>query len=170
MEINLNTSNANSRVDALNIIIKKMTKSSLYCPVAYKNDGSGCSCCLSEYFYIICKINNEYKIFWYNGYIIHKNDCHVIRCSCYNNFIWTNINPVELNFVEFVDELCYSDKKYEICNNIDRLFEYFTSIDNNLWQNEFENYYYQQKENEEIYLYNENNNDEIMKNYDYYFN
>ena len=52
----LNTSNAKTRDEALNIIITQMNNSSLYKPIAYKLDESGCSCCRSEYFNLICKI------------------------------------------------------------------------------------------------------------------
>jgi hypothetical protein len=151
----LNTSNAKTRDQAVNIIIKQMIDSLLYIPLAYKLDGSGCSCCRSEYFYLICKVCNEYKILFYDGYIKHSNDCALIRCSCYQSFTWKNINPKEENYENFASEL-----------------ETFTSIKDNTWYDDFYYFVEQQEENNAIYKYNENENenaDIYEKNYAFYF-
>jgi hypothetical protein len=148
----LNTSYAKSRDQALNIIIKQMTNSLQYNPVAYRLDESECSCCRSEYFDLICKVENEYKILCYDGYIKHSNDCAIIRCSCYQPFIWKNINPKEKNY-----------------ENLDlSSFETFTSIKDNKWYDDFKYFFEQQQENNAIYKYNEDNNI-YQKNYAFYF-
>ena len=148
----LNTSNAKTRDQALHIIIKQMTGSLLYQPVAYRLDESECSCCRSEYFELLCKVENEYKMLCYDGYLKHSNDCAMIRCSCYQPFIWKNINPKE--------------KKYE---DIDvSSVETFTSIHENEWVDDFKYFVEQQQENKAIYKYNE---EETIyeKNYAFYF-
>jgi hypothetical protein len=147
-----NTSNAKTRDQALDIIIKQMTNASLYIPLAYKLEESGCSCCRSESFDLICKVGNEYKILGYDGYIKHKNDCERIRCSCDEPFTWKNIHPKEQKYQEFMD-----------------ISETFTSIKDNTWYEEFNDYVEQQKENENIYQYNEEEETECLKNYDFYF-
>jgi hypothetical protein len=148
----LNTSNAKTRDQALNIIIKQMTNS-LYIPLAYKFEESGCSCCRSEYFDLICKVGNEYKILCYDGYIKHKNDCARIRCSCDEPFRWNNINPKEQKYEDFVS-----------------VSETFTSINDNTWYNDFKFFFEQQQENENIYKYNEVEETDIpKKNYAFYF-
>lgn len=152
----LNTSNAKTRDDALNIIIKQMTNSLLYYPIAYKFGESGCSCCRSEYFDLICKIENEYKILFYDGYIKHTNSCALVRCSCEEPFIWKNITPKEQN--------------YEYYKNI---LETFTSIKENTWYDDFKYFFEQKQENKEIYKYNEDDAEETNiseKNYSFYFN
>jgi hypothetical protein len=146
-----NTSNAKTRDQALDIIIKQMTNASLYIPLAYKLEESGCSCCRSESFDLICKVGNDYKILGYDGYIKHKHDCARIRCSCYEPFTWKNIHPKEQKYQEFMD-----------------ISETFTSIKDNTWYEEFNDYVEQQKENENIYQYNEEETD-YLKNYDFYF-
>ena len=152
----LNTSNSKTREQALNVIIKQMTDSLLYIPLAYRLDESGCSCCRSEYFDLICKVRNEYKILCYDGYIKHSNDCAGTRCSCYQPFTWKNINP--------------KDKKYE---NLDlSSFETFTSVNNDTWYDDFKYFFEQQEENNAIYKYNEDENEDTNiyeKNYAFYF-
>ena len=155
----LNTSNAKTRGQALNIIIKQMTNSLLYRPVAYRLDGSGCSCCLSEYFQLICKVRNEYKILYYDGYIKHAKNCALIRCSCNEPFMWNNINPKEQNYETFVS-----------------IAETFTSIDDETWYDDFKYFVEQQQENKNICKYNEDKdedeyekNDITKKNYAFYF-
>jgi hypothetical protein len=161
----LNTSNAKTRDQALNIIIKQMTNSLLYIPLAYKLDGSGCSCCFSEYFYLICKVKNEYKILFYDSYIKHSKNCAIIRCTCNEPFIWNNINPEE--------------RKYEDFSSIN---ETFTSINDDSWYNDFTYFIEQQQENKNIYEYNEDEDDAsdkyeyeyiktdiTKKNYSFYF-
>lgn len=148
----LNTSKANTCIKALNIIIKNMNNSSLYVPLAYQLCESGCSCCRAEYFYLICKIVNEYKIYCYNGIIKHTNICAIIRCSCNEPFTWKNINPVEKDF----------------CNiNI----EHFVSINDDTWRNDFKMFCDLQQENNDIKIYNDDNDDEdiSLKNYSFYF-
>ena len=49
----LNTQNSKTRDHALHTIIDNMNKTSSYVPFAYNLDGSNCSCCLSEYFYLV---------------------------------------------------------------------------------------------------------------------
>ena len=151
----LNTSNAKTRDEALNIIITQMNNSSLYKPIAYKLDESGCSCCRSEYFNLICKIWDEYKIFSYDGYIKHANTCALIRCSCDQPFIWKNINPIEQKYENFVS-----------------IEETFTSIKNDKWYDDLKYFFEQQKENKAIYKYNEDEDEETNlseKNYSFYF-
>lgn len=148
----LNTENSKTRDDALNKIIQKMNKSLIYKPIAYKYEGSGCSCCLSEYFYLICKIKDKYKIFCYNGYINHTKECAIIRCTCDNPFIWKNIIPKEENIVE-ICEIYFTSKS--------------TSIQDDNWIYEFKEYVIQEKENDAVFKYNENEDDK--KNYLYYF-
>lgn len=156
----LNTSNSKSRDDALNKIINNMNKSTNYVPIAYKYDGSGCSCCLSEYFYLVCKINNEYKIFKYNGYIIHSKDCAIIRCSCNNPFKWKTINPTE----EKIND-------YELENFLENVI---AIKNNNILINEYKLFIDQQTENKNICKYNDDSDynedfDNKLKNYSYYF-
>jgi hypothetical protein len=150
----LNTSNAKTRDQALNIIIKQMTNSLLYIPLAYKLEKSGCSCCRSEYFDLICKVRNEYKILCYDGYIKHTNDCALIRCSCNEPFMWNNINPKEQKYENFVS-----------------ISETFTSIKDNTWYDDFKYFFKQQQENKNIYKYNEEDEDTDIskKNYAFYF-
>lgn len=148
----LNTSNAKTREEALNIIIKQ-TNNSLYKPIAYKLDESGCSCCRSEYFDLICKIGDEYKIFSYNGYIKHLNSCAIIRCSCDEPFIWKNINPKEQCYENFVS-----------------ISETFTSIKDNTWYDDYKYFFEQQEENKAICKYNEEEETNLSeKNYAFYF-
>jgi hypothetical protein len=152
----LNTSNSKTREQALNVIIKQMTDSLLYIPLAYRLDESGCSCCRSEYFDLICKVGNEYKILCYHGYIKHSNDCAIVRCSCYQPFTWKNINPKQ--------------QKYE---DLDlSSFETFTSVNNDTWYYDFKYFFEQQQENNAIYKYNEDENKDTNiyeKNYAFYF-
>jgi len=147
-----NTSNAKNRDQALDTILKQMTNSIIYIPLAYKLDESGCSCCRSESFDIICKVGDEYKILGYDGYIKHKHDCERIRCSCDEPFTWKNIHPKEQKYQEFVN-----------------ISETFTSIKDNTWYEEFTYFFQQQQENENIYHYNEEEETECLKNYDFYF-
>ena len=154
----LNTGDSRSRADALDKIIKNMNNSSLYKPLGYKLDGSGCSCCLSEYFYLVCKVQNDYKIFVYDGYIRHTSTCAYIRCTCGEPFIWKNINPQEKNFGE---------------SELEYFLGIVISIGDCAWKDDFELYLKQQKENEDIRKYNEDNDDNTyipLKNYFYYFN
>jgi hypothetical protein len=154
----LNTGDSRSRADALDKIIKNMNNSSLYKPLGYKLDGSGCSCCLSEYFYLVCKVQNDYKIFVYDGYIRHTSTCAYIRCTCREPFIWKNINPQEKNFKE---------------SELEYFLGIVISIGDYAWKDDFELYLKQQKENEDIRKYNEDNDDNTdipLKNYFYYFN
>lgn len=156
--MDVNTGNSSTRDEALNNIINKMNRSSSYSPLAYKLDGSGCSCCLSEYFYLLCKINYEYKLFCYYGYINYKTTCAIIRCTCEEPFIWINIKPVEHIITD-------SELKY--------FLSVLSSIDNDDWIVDWQDFLTQQKENNEIYKYNESDadsddNDE-NKNYSYYF-
>jgi hypothetical protein len=148
----LNTANAKTRDQALDIITKQMTNSTLYIPLAYKLDESGCSCCRSESFDLICKVGDEYKILGYDGYIKHKNDCARIRCSCDAPFTWKNINPKEQKY----------DGSFDIAVT-------FTSIKDNTWFEECNHYFEQQQENTNIYKYNEDDEIEYLKNYDFYF-
>jgi hypothetical protein len=149
----LNTSNAKTRDQALNIIIKQMTNSLLYIPLAYKLEESGCSCCRSEYFDLICKVRNEYKILCYDGYIKHTNDCARIRCSCDKPFMWNNINSKEQKYEDFVS-----------------ISETFTSIKDDTWYDDFKYFFEQQQENNNIYKYNEDEETDIpKKNYAFYF-
>lgn len=154
----LNTCNSKSRAEALDKIINNMNKSLLYKPLGYKLDGSGCSCCLSEYFYLVCKVQNDYKIFIYDGYINHTNKCAGIRCTCGEPFIWKNINPREKNFRE---------------SELEYFLEIVISIGDDSWKDDYKLYLEQQKEYEDIRKYNEDddkNNDKLLKNYSYYFN
>ena len=149
----LNTSNAKNRDQAFNIIIKQMTNSLLYVPLAYKLEESGCSCCRSESFDLICKVGNEYKILSYDGYIKHTNDCARIRCSCDAPFRWNHINPKEQKYEDFVS-----------------ISETFTSIKDDTWYDDFKYFFEQQQENNNIYEYNENEETDISKkNYAFYF-
>jgi hypothetical protein len=148
----LNTSNAKTRDQALNIILKQMTNS-LYIPLAYKLEESGCSCCRSECFDLICKVGNEYKFLCYDGYIKHTNDCELIRCSCDAPFKWNNINPTEQTYDHF-----------------DSISETFTSINDNTWYDDFKFFFEQQQENHNIYEYNEKDETDVAKkNYAFYF-
>jgi hypothetical protein len=147
-----NTSNAKTRDQALNIIIKQMTNSLQYIPLAYKLEESGCSCCRSEYFDLICKVGNEYKILCYDGYIKHANDCALIRCSCDAPFRWNNINPKEQTYENFIS-----------------ISETFTSIKDNTWYEDFKTFFEQQQENKNIYEYNEQEEIDLSKNYAFYF-
>ena len=132
-----------------------MTDSLLYYPLAYRLDESGCSCCRSEYFDLICKVENEYKILSYNGYIKHSNDCAIVRCSCYQPFTWKNINPKQQKYEDF--DLS--------------IFETFTSVKDDTWYNDFKYFFEQQEENKAIYIYNEYEDTNIYeKNYAFYFN
>ena len=148
------TSNAKTREEALNIVINKMKNSIDHTPIAFYFDGSGCSCCLSEYFYLIYKNNNNYKMNVYNGYIKHTKTCPIIRCSCNEPFIWKKIQPEEEN-IDYTNSNFYKN---------------FIGIDNNLWYRDYENYQEQQQENK---LINEYNNEEedtfLVKNYTFYF-
>ena len=149
----LNTSNARNRDEALNTIIKNMNKSMLYKPVAYMLDQSGCSCCRSEYFYLICKIKNEYKVLCYNGHVKHTNNCAITRCLCDESFIWKNIKPTE-----------------EKCKDFKSILESFVSINDDIWKDDYINFLEQQQENKDIYEYNEDNEDDkLNKNHDFYF-
>ena len=148
----LNTSDAKTRDQALNIIIKQMSHSSMYIPLAYKLDGSRCSCCRSEYFDLICKVGEEYKILCYEGYIKHANDCFLIRCSCNKPFIWKNINPKEENYENDVS-----------------IYETYTPIKDNTWYDDFKYFFEQQQENNNILKYNEEDDDITEKNYAFYF-
>jgi hypothetical protein len=150
--IKLNTGNAKTRNEALNIITNNMNNTLCH-PLAYMFDQSGCSCCRSEYFYLICKIKNEYKIFCYNGYINHTKDCAIMRCSCNEQFSWKNIDPIEINY-----------------DNDNFNFNTFTSIKDNTWYDDCFSFFEQQKENNNIFFYNENDNCDILhKNYKFYF-
>ncbi len=148
----LHTSNAKTRDQAFDIIIKQMTNSILYIPLAYKLEESECSCCRSESFDLICKVGNEYKILCYDGYIKHKNDCARIRCSCDEPFTWKNIYPKEQKYEDFFD-----------------ISETFTSIKENTWYDDFKYFFEQQQENENIYKYNEDEEMDDLKNYGFYF-
>lgn len=154
----LNTGNSRSRSEALDKIITNMNISSLYKPLGYNLDGSGCSCCLSEYFYLVCKVQNDYKIFVYHGYINHTSRCAGIRCTCRESFIWKDINPQEKNFME---------------SELEYFLRIVISIGDDAWKDDFELYLKQQKEYEDIRKYNEDNDDNTdipLKNYSYYFN
>lgn len=154
----LNTSNAKTRDQALNIIITKMYNTPKYNPVAYRLHGSGCSCCLSENFDIICKVEHEFKFLCYEGYIKHSKDCALIRCSCNNPFIWKNINPKEKNYENFIS-----------------ILDTFIPIKDNTFHNDLQYFFEQKEENKLIYNYNEtnenNSDDEYIskKNYKFYF-
>jgi hypothetical protein len=154
----INTSDAKTREEALHIIINKMNKA--FCiPIAYKLDQSGCSCCLSEYFYLICMMKNEYKIFSYNGYIKHKKTCAIIRCSCNEPFVWKNINPIE--------------EKLENFKNLEYFESFISIIKNDTWVYDLKIFIEQQQENKSIYEYNEDkeeDNYENLKNHKFYFN
>jgi hypothetical protein len=149
----LNTLNAKTRDQALHIIINQMTESLIYIPLAYKLEESRCSCCRSEYFNLICKVNNEYKILRYNGYIKHKLDCALIRCSCNEPFTWSNINPKE-----------------EPNENLVFLFKSYTSIIDNGWYDDYTYFVEQQQENMNICKYNEEIETDVSeKNWAFYF-
>lgn len=157
----MNTEDSKTRDDALNKIIEKMNSSLFYEPIAYILEQSGCSCCLSESFYLLCKIKEDYKLFQYDAYINHTNKCAMIRCTCGSPFIWKNIEPKEINFVKYPEE-------YFISNSI--------AIQNNNWIDEYQQYIIQKKENDEITKYNENISEDYendtnknLKNYYYYF-
>lgn len=159
MQSILNTGNSKSREEALNKIINNMHKS-LFCePLGYKFGGSGCSCCLSEYFYLICKIGSDYKIFMYDGYIEHTNKCAGVRCTCEESFKWKNVNPVEEDMSQNQSEIEY-------------LLETMVSIKDETWKDDYKLFLEQQKENENIQKYNDNDDcdEKSLKNYSYYFN
>ena len=153
----LNTFDSTNRNDALNKIINNMTNSSEYKPLAYMLDQSNCSCCRSEYFYLVCKNDkNEIKILGYYGLIKHNNNCSIIRCTCDEPFAWKNINPIEKHFLD--------------CE-LPHLFDNFIGINDESWIDDYYLYQEQKKENEEIYYYNENEeNDKFQeKNSRFYF-
>jgi len=156
-----NTLDSKTREEALQKIINNMNESLYYKPLAYMLEQSNCSCCRSEYFYLIYKnMDNEVKTLCYSANIFHANTCAIIRCTCNKPFTWKNINPIEKYFTE--RELTY-------------VFDYFTGLDES-WVEDYCFYEKQKKENEEIYKYNEDadENDEtnnfIKKNYLFYFN
>jgi hypothetical protein len=64
----LNTSNAKTRDEAFHLIIEKMSHSMQYIRLAYKFEHSYCSCCSYEYFHILCKVLNNYRILSYDAY------------------------------------------------------------------------------------------------------
>jgi hypothetical protein len=154
----LNTGNSFSREEALNRIIKNMDDTLLYIPLAYKFEQSGCSCCLSEDFYLVYKINLDIKCVIYRGYINHTNKCAGIRCTCGEPFIWKNIIPEETILEK--DTL-----------------KHFTFIKEDSWMYDWEEYIIEQQklqeENEKIYKYNEEDEEDEentnLKNYSYYF-
>ena len=153
----LNTQNSKTRDHALNTIIDNMNKTSSYVPFAYNLDGSNCSCCLSEYFYLVCKINSDYKILMYDGYINHTSNCAGIRCTCGEPFIWKNINPSIITFTE---------------SELEYFLETTMSIRDDEWKDDYKSFLEQQKQCESMQKYNENddtNADEPLKNYSYYF-
>lgn len=145
----LNTNNSTSRDEALDKIIHSMNKSLSYKPLWYKLEQSGCSCCLAEYFYLVCKIEYEYKILVYHGYISHSNKCAGIRCTCGNPFIWKNINPIEKTVEDY--ELEYFLKT-------------LISIEDDIWKDEYKLFLEQQKDYKNDYFI-----DKPLKNYSYYF-
>lgn len=170
-----NTHKSYTRDDALHEITTNMKKSGIYEPLGYIFDESGCSCCLSEYFYLIykCKIRGDtlYKVCSYHGTINHTNDCYGSRCSCFQYFIWKNINPnakVQTFKDGYEDELNYCLEKY------------ISLKENDDWKNDYCLFLQQQKENEEIQKYIEEKENEEkeneenylyqkLKNYSYYF-
>ena len=101
--MHLSTGNSKTRDEALKHILILMPNC-----IAYRVDGSNCSCCLSEYFEIITYQNARYKTYIYDGYQKHANDCVLIRCSCNVPFTWKNICPscpimnMVINFDHFV--------------------------------------------------------------------
>lgn len=145
------TSNAKTCMQALNIVVKQMSDLSMYDPIAYKLGGSTCSCCRSEYFDLICKLGDRYKFLRYEGYINHAKDCTIMRCSCNKSFIWKNIEPKERKYDDFFP------------------FERFVSIANDTWYDNLKYHFEQQRENENIYEYNEDEESYTTKNYAYYF-
>ena len=153
----LNTHNSKTREEALNKIIKNMNSSSSCKPLAYHLDGSGCSCCLSEYFYLLCKINNDYKILSYDGYINHTDKCVLVRCSCREPFIWKNINPTEKTFGE---------------SEIQFLIENMTPIKDFSYIQEYQLYLKEQKYFDNLQKYIDEEDDKMdrpLKNFSYYF-
>ena len=171
-----NTLNAKTREEAFDIIIEQMRNSVIYEPVAYEFRQSGCSCCLYESFTLIYKVNNEYKMLEYVGYINHLDNCALIRCTCNQPFIWSNINPKEIKCDVNERETDY------ILKNFTSINDDFTSINDDNWQDdnwkdEYETFIKQQIENDAIYKYNEDDDGDEYdifyyvhgKNYAYYF-
>lgn len=147
--MNLSTDNSKTIHDALRKIIDKLNQtSSPYIPISYQMDGSGCSCCRSEYFYLIYKIKstNEYKMFCYHAAIHHATNCAIIRCSCDAPFLWKNITPTDAH----IDDM--SDSYAEL---------HFSPVDTNneKWFVDVIECRTQQLENEEIARYNEKDDD-----------
>jgi len=111
------TEKSNNRIDALNLILNKQENI-----IAYLIDGSGCSCCLSEYFDIIVFDNNMYTLYRYSAYQKHLPDCALIRCSCNSPFIWKNISPNKIeksyfiNLDSFTPTVCETDWKNHMYN------------------------------------------------------
>jgi len=170
-----NTHNSFSREQALDEVITNMKKSKLYEPLGYYFDGSGCSCCLSEYFYLVYKqhVPREcrYRMCFYDGDINHTKTCPVIRCNCFVYFIWKNINPCSHSF---------KDK-----DELESFLQNFISFqENDDWKKDYYDFFVQEQENEEIRKYNkedEEDEDEdedmldkdkysyYLKNFSFYF-
>lgn len=78
------TLESKSQIDAF-ITIEKQFQNNV---ISYNFHNSGCSCCLSEAIYILCKINNIYKLYCYNAYLKHEKknvqllDVHVMIHLC----------------------------------------------------------------------------------------
>lgn len=152
----IKTRNSQSRDQAFFTVMQKMKSSLIYEPLAIKYYESGCSCCLSESFTILCKTKDDYKTFYYNAKMYHSKNCAVIRCTCNVSFDWKNITPQ----IKSVDE------SFNMCN--------FSSIEDDNWKYDFEYYISQMEENNSIYKYNDDSDSEDeyfkdKKNHLFYF-
>ena len=160
----LNTNYSISQNDALNKIIKNTNNTLTHKIVAYKMEESRGSFFRSQLTEIICKINNEYRLFQYYGVPLHTGDnCSEDYCKCgCNDFEWINIEPYEVLYY-----LDYFNKVYHgYCE-----FDFWIPVDDK-WH-EILN---QLSENAEIYKYNEENENideeqylNTLKNNHYYF-
>lgn len=168
----LNTLNSKTCQEALESIITNVKKSMIYKPIAYYLKKSECIFNCYEKFNIIFKINNDYRIYEYWSHLTHTNEnitsCHDF-CPCEKYFDWKNIELMEINYpynnLDFENNFAFEDTlKY-------------TSIDVNLWHDDFLNYFKQSNENLQIqiYTYDQDKNEDkdkqniVPKNFKYYF-
>jgi hypothetical protein len=160
MSLFVSTLNSNSRKSALTNVIKQIDQLIQCQSIAYKFNQSGCSCCLSESFDLLCKIGDDYKLLSYDAYIKHTHACLLIRCTCKQPFVWKHILPIEQNVLDVNQNNEYINTFIPLTNNL-------------LWLDEYYYYYEVQQQNQAILIYN---NDEVedeinsqLKNYSYYF-
>ena len=156
----ISTGNASDRESALHNVLQKNKNA-----IAYKFDGSGCSCCRSSYFYLLCKSNNgyAYEMYCYHGNLTHDRDCALIRCSCNSSFTWENITPTKENLNEFL---------------LKDMIESFIPITDKSWDFDYLTYLELEQENQKIKdMIDKDEKDNNMfyscptvkKNYYYYF-